>query len=212
MTTTTEHGLICPDGDDYAALALMMQADALATEAALDSISDSLDTFNLRPSVVAVTTTATSSTGSAGETLYSLSSGTLAISYNNITPVPTLVLGAVRITIPRSGWYAYGAYMNPQAVGAVTAFSRRTVYAIATRIVSGVTTQLSQVVKRTVDNNVAGGEFIVASSGTFYAAAGTTVDVTAYWSHANAASNVLVNSGARVWCHFIGSGVEIGSA
>lgn len=211
MTTTTAHGLICLEDGDYAALALAMQGTALATEAALDGISDSLDTFNLRPSVVAITTTTSGPNSTFGESLFALT-GTLALSYNNITPTPTLVVGAIRITIPVTGWYAYGSYMNMQAVGAVTAFSRRTIYATATRVVSGVPTQLSQVVWRTVDNNVAGGEFLDVSGGSFYAAAGTVVDVAAFWSHANAASNVQVNPGARIWCHYIGSGVEIGSA
>lgn len=212
MSTTTEHGLICLEDEDYAALALAMQGTAQAVEAALDAISDGLDTFNLRPSVVALTSTATTAAGSVGEAQFSLSSATSAIDYNNMTPVPTIVSGGLRITIPKTGWYAYGAYMNMQAVGAVTAFSRRTVFAVATRTLSGVTTQLSQVVQRTVDNNVAAGEFIVASGGSFYATVGTTVDVNGLWSHANAASNVQVNPGARTWCYFIGSGVEIGSA
>lgn len=212
MTTTTGHGLICLEDGDYAALALAMQGTAIATEASLDSISDSLDTFNRRPSAVAVTTTIAGPNSSLGETVFTLSSATSVFMYNNMTPSPTLVSGAIRITIPVSGWYAYGAYMNMQATGAVTAFSRRTIQATATRIVSGVNTQLSRIVWRTVDNNVAGGEFLAVSGGSFQAAAGTTVDVAAFWSHANAASTVQVNPGARTWCHFIGSGVEIGSA
>ena len=125
MTTTTAHGLICLEDGDYAALALAMQGTAQATEAALDGISDSFDTFNMRPSVVAVTTTATGAASSFAEQPFTMSSATMVLDYNNITPTPTLVSGAIRITVPVTGWYAFGAYMNMQATGAVTAFSRR---------------------------------------------------------------------------------------
>jgi hypothetical protein len=209
VTTLTDHGLVCLDGADYGAVALALQADALAVEAALDSISDSFDSFYLRPVVLAATTTLVAQP-SSGEQVFGM--GPWAVAYSNFVPAPTTAASSgARITIPRTGWYAYGGYANMIATGAVTALSRRTLYANATRTISGVGTVLSQVVWRTVDTGT-GGEFLTAANGTFYATAGNTVDVQVQFSHTNAASTVGVQIGAKLWCHFIGSGVEIGSA
>jgi hypothetical protein len=56
------------------------------------------------------------------------------------------------------------------------------------------------------------GEWLACSAGTFYALAARTVSIVAQTIHANAASTVNNMAGARTWCYFIGSGVEIGSA
>lgn len=209
MSTLTDHGLVCLDEEDYGAVALALQADALAVEAALDSVSDSFDTFLARPAVLATTTVGVGPTASGGEAFNRV--GTWAVSYSDFTPVPTTVpLSGVRITVPRTGWYSYGGFINLVASGAITALSRRTVAANATRIVSGVSTLLSQVIWRTVDTST-GGEFLTVTGGTFYATAGTVVDVQVLQSHGNLASGINVIAGSRLWCHFIGSGVEIGS-
>jgi hypothetical protein len=209
VSTETPHGLVCLDGEDYAALALAMQADALATEAALTGISDAFDQFLLRPVILATTTAGTAGVASNGEALSGV--GTWSVTYSNFLPAPTTsAFTGVRFTVPRTGSYAYGAYINLVAAGAVTALSRRTVYATASRVVSGVVTTLSQVVWRTVDTGTAG-EFLTAAGGSFYALQGTTVDVQVYESHGNLASGINCPAGSRLWCHFIGSGVEIGS-
>lgn len=208
--TTTEHGLLCPGPEEYAAIALLMQHDALAIEAALDSISDAFDTTLLRPVVLATTTAINGPNSTSGEIVFNMTSW--SVTYTNFVPVPTTAApSGIRITIPRTGWYKYGAFANMVATGAVTAFSRRTLFASATQNTVGSSVVLSQIVWRTVDTNTAG-EFLVASGGSFYARAGATIDVQAQWSHANAASTVQVNAGARIWCHYAGSGVEIGSA
>ena len=207
MIPVGNHGLGCLDDEDYAAIALYMQGQGLIIDTALSQISNSLDTFYLRPSVVAQTTGVAGPASSGGEQLFGLS-GNWALTYSNFTPVT--ISSGVRITIPRTGWYTYGCYGNLQTTGAVTALSRRTLYARATRQTVGVSAQLSQAVFRTVDTNT-GGEFLVASSASFYATEETVVDIEGYWSHTNAASLVQVNSGARLWCHFDGSGIEIGS-
>jgi hypothetical protein len=209
VSTTTDHGLVCFDGNDYAAIALAMQHDAFAVEAALDSISDSFDIALTDPYFIGVTTATNGPLASGGEQLFGIGAWSLLTS--NFTPVPTTAANAgFRVTIPRTGWYGYGVYANQVAAGAVTAFSRRTLIGRATLQQSGNATQLSQITWRTADTNTAG-EFLIASGGTFRATAGTTVDVEAYWSHTNAASSVSIPAGARIWFHFLGSGVEIGS-
>lgn len=205
-----DHGLKCLAEEDYAAIALYMQDQALVIDSVLDGMSDSLDTFNLRPGFTAATTGVNGPVASGGEQLQGL--GNWSMVYSNFTPAPTTgVSFGIRMTAPRTGWYEHGAYINAQASGAVTANSRRTLYARAYRVVGTGNVLLSETVWRTGDTNT-GGEFLVSSGGSFYATAGTSIIITPYWSHANAASNVQVNAGAKLWCWFIGSGVEIGSA
>lgn len=210
MIPVGTHGLSCLGEEDYAATALYMQDQGIIIDSAFDAVSDALDSTFRRPSIVAATTTVAGPNATASEAIYTMSA-TWAFAYNNYTVAPLLLSSGFRITVPRTGWYNYGFYANLAATGAVTAFSRRTIYAKATRQSTGVSTVLSQVSFRTVDTNTAG-EFLVASNAAFYATIGSTVDIEGFWSHGNAASTVQVNTGARLRCHFIGTGVEIGSA
>lgn len=208
MTTVTDHGLVCLDDNDYSAIALAMQADAYATEAAIGSVNTSLTTALTRPYVNAVTTVGQGPLSSGGEILEN--QGVWAIASTNIPVVTTAAVSGIRITIPRAGVYRYGTYCNLVAAGAVTAVSRRTIVGRATRRVLGIGNTLSLITWRTWDTNT-GGEHLIASGGTFLALAGQTVDVDSFWSHANLASNVSSTAGARIWCIYMGSGVEIGS-
>lgn len=209
MTTYTDHGLACLGEEDYAAVALAMQHDALATEAALDAVSDAFDTYYQRPYATAVTTGATGPVSSAGESIFGI--GSWSLSNTNMAGATAVVNVGLRLTMPETGWYSYQAYANMVAAGAVTANSRRTLYARASRRISTTNTLLDQVVWRTVDTNTAG-EYLIADGNAFFALAGWTIDIEALWSHANAASNVSVTTGAKLTCYFLGSGVTIGSA
>lgn len=209
MTTYTDHDLACLGDEDYAAVALAMQHDALATEAALDAVSDAFDTYYLRPYATAVTLATGGAVASAGETIFSITGWSLGSTNMPGATAPSIV--GLRLTMPKTGWYSYQAYASLVAAGAVTAFSRRTLYARASRRIATNNTLLDQVVWRTVDTNTAG-EFLIADGNAFFAMAGWTIDIEALWSHANAASNVSVAAGARLNCYFLGSGVTIGSA
>lgn len=210
MTTYTDHGLACLGDEDYAALALAMQHDALAIEASLDAVSDAFDTYYQRPYATAVTTGTNGPVSSAGESVFTIGSWSLGNTNMAGATAPTSV--GLRLTIPRTGWYSYQASANMVAAGAVTAFSRRTLIARASRRVATVNTILDQVTWRTVDTNTAG-EYLIVDGNAFFALAGWTIDVDSQWSHANAASNVSIPAGgARLTCFFLGSGVTIGSA
>jgi hypothetical protein len=209
MIPVGTHGLSCLGEEDYAATALYMQDQALIIDSVLDGISDQLDTAAMRPVFIGTTTSISGPNSTFGEILFNITGWT--VTYSNLPSTPTLASAGLRFTVPRTGWYNYGVYANLVAVGAVTALSRRTVAARATRQTVGTPTILSQATFRTIDTNT-GGEFLVASDGSFFSAAGTVVDIEGFWSHTNVASNVQVNIGSKLWCHFIGSGVEIGSA
>jgi hypothetical protein len=208
VTTYTDHGLACLSDTDYAAIALAMQVDALATDAALDAISDALGTHYTNPYMVARTTAnAGPFTTTAAEPEITIPNWTVTSS--NMTTASAT--SGVRVTIPRAGWYAHGCYMNLVASAGITALSRRTSIARATLIAPGTAIVLSEVFWRTVETST-GGEFLVSSGGMFYAAANTTVNILALLTHGNLASGINVIAPARIWCHFVGSGVEIGSA
>lgn len=209
MTTYTDHGLACLDDEDYAAVALAMQHDALATEAALDAVSDAFDTYQMRPYATAILTTPNGPVASGGETIFGLVGWTVGA--NNIPGIITAGTSGMRITVTKTGWYRAHAYANIVAAGAVTANSHRTLYIRATRRIFTSPTILDDTGWRTADTNT-GGEYLTVCGNGFYLVAGQTVDVEAFWSHTNLASNVSVPAGARIDCYFLGSGVVIGSA
>lgn len=200
MTPLGNHGLACLDPGDYAAIALYMQDQGIAIDAALDGISDDFDSFNLRPGFL--------SSSNANQAFASGVTGNFGAStvlYSNFA-----VTGIV-MTTPRAGWWQYGANVNMVATGAVTANSLRKLTVSAVLTTSGPPQTLSTTSDQSFETNTAG-EWLACSAGTFYAAAGRTVSISAETLHANAASTVNNIAGARTWCFFIGSGVEIGSA
>lgn len=211
MTTYTDHGLVCPDDGDYAAVALAMQADALATDAALDAISDKFDQANLRPYTVWVSTTS-GSYATNGEAELVLFGNWAVVQTNMASSLLTVtVSGAVQFNPPLAGWWNMGVYENLSLVGAATAFSRRTAYARAYQLVGSTQMPIALTISRTYESSV-GGEHLIASGARFYAQPGQNIVLTASLSHSNAASQVQYNVGCRIWCYYLGSGVEIGSA
>lgn len=209
MTTYTDHGLACLGDEDYAAIALAMQHDAFATEAALDAVSDAFDMYYQRPYATAVTLAPGGAVSSGGETIFGI--GGWSLSNTNMPGATAPAAVGLRLTMPKTGWYSYQCYASLVAAGAVTAFSRRTLYARASRRIATNNTLLDQAVWRTVDTNTAG-EFLVADGNAFFAMSGWTIDIEGLWSHTNVASNVGVAAGAKLTCYFLGSGITIGSA
>lgn len=202
MLSVGDHGLSCPTPQDYAALALHTQNEGTVIDNVLDSISDDFDSFYLRPGIIALSTstvlnTAINVTGGIGGS---------TVLYSNFT-----VLGGVGFITPRPGWWQYGANVNMVAAGAVTAGSYRKLIVSAILSGSGPATTLSSTSDLSFDTNTAG-EWVACSAGTFYSPAGRNITIRVETMHGNAASGVNNNAGARTWCYFIGSGVEIGSA
>lgn len=211
MTTYTDHGLVCPDSGDYAAIALAMQADAVATDTALDTISDQFDRAKLRPYALWISTTSGTyaTNGEAELTLF----GNWAVVQTNMTSslLTPSISGAVQFNPPLAGWYDFGVYETLSLVGAATANSRRTAFARAYSLLGSVQTLIGSSISRTYESST-GGEFLIASGARFYAQPGQNIVLLANLSHSNAASQVQYNVGCRIWCYYLGSGVEIGSA
>lgn len=209
----TGHGLVCPDDGDYGALALLMQADATAVESSLVAISNSLNLIYDEPYAMFTTTVGNGPLATGGEQEYNEGSWSLTGSQAITSTIGGSLLGSVAtLTITKTGWYEFGNYVNLTLAGAATAFSRRNVFARAYTLASGVPVLLELIRWRTVENSQAGGEFLIASGGTFYGVAGVSILLTGTWSHANAASSVSCIAGSLFWVNYIGSGIEIGSA
>jgi hypothetical protein len=202
MEPVGNHGLACLGDEDYAAIALYMQNQGLVIDAALDAISDDFDSFFLRPGFLSA------STATVLNTAINVSGGigASALVYNNFP-----MLGPTVFLTPRAGWYQFGANVNMVAAGAVTANSYRRLTVSAVLSSSGPPTTLSTVADLSFDTNTAG-EWLVCSAGSFYSPASRNITISARTMHGNAASGVNNMAGARTWCWFIGSGVEIGSA
>lgn len=214
MTTQTDHGLVCLSEEDYAAVSLAMQVDALAADASLQSINTSFGSVNSYPYALFVTTAGGSAASNSEQ---QIGQGTWATvssrGFTTVSSATILLGGVVTIQVTKTGWYEYGNYLNLTLVGAATAFSRREIYASVYALNTSTTpTRLDEVRWRTVENSVTGGEFLIASGGSFYASAGTTILPVARWSHANLASQVAFQPGALFWITYAGTGVEIGSA
>lgn len=215
MTTYTDHGLVCLDDTDYAAIALAIQTDAVATDAALTDITASFNSVNSQPYALLVTTTGNGPLITVDQ---EYTEGNWSLVSSRGLPISAgggvFTGSAASFISPISGWFEYGNYVNLTLAGAATAFSRRNVFARAYGVdtYSGIPVRLDEVRWRTVENSVAGGEFLIASGGTFYATAGQLIYLTATWSHANLASGVSSTVGALFWLNYISTGIEIGSA
>lgn len=208
MITVGSHGLTCPEGTDYGAIALYMQDQAQVIDGALDGISDDLDTFFTQPVILATSTATYGPNSSFAEQIFCIA-GTWAITYDNSPLLVTPTTCGFQFTVPRSGVYKFGGYVNAISSGAVTNFSRRTLYSRA-YLISTVTTLLNQVSWRTEETNT-GGEFLMVGGGTFQATAGQLVEVQLLASHTNG-TGLNYQAGAKLWCHWVGTAIEIGSA
>lgn len=112
MTTVGDHGLSCLDGASYAALALSMQANAQAINAALVASRASYTAYGNR--YVRKFTSTSASAGIGANSGVVLPDGTAA------QTTMTQFLGVLP-----AGWYAASACITYQEDGAVTALSYR---------------------------------------------------------------------------------------
>lgn len=208
MATTSDHGLLCPDDEEYGAQTLVIQHDALAADAALDGISDSFDSFYLRPSMLWTTTAPTNTSATALLTVFS-QIGSFGLTYENS---PGFVSTFGTFDVVRSGWYQFGNCANMTPSGGVTAASARLLRATASRSSTTGNVILAQVLDLSFETNTGNGEWLITSGGTFYATTGQRIVIVSEVAHTNAASALTVAAGAKMWCYYIGSGVEIGSA
>lgn len=210
MATTTDHGLICPSEDDYGATALFMQQNALQAEAALLDQRSKLNAYVNRPAVY-FTSTATSSFASAGGEVMpdgrdgnqvSFAGGTISGGGVTVASPPG---GLIALLLPTAGWYDIGGYFNCIPAGAVNVGSERVLYVsvFQTNADNPALNPRTIFEIRTTETNTGGGEFL-NTSGLIYLNSSTTASIGLYESHQNTSSNLVIQTGAKLWLSFMG--------
>lgn len=207
MTTYTDHGLVCLDGDDYAAIALAMRTDALAVDAALVDIDTDLSNYRNRIWWNAVNTSSISVSSSGGgvyaEGIVGEStpgSGSATITANGVSPI----LGA---QILPTGWYLMGTTAN-WTVATPNNNTTRTLMVYDSKFSGGLTVDDRVYLRVTGEQSTGGGSADV--SGFFYSDGVLQTQVLGVLSHANTSSNIVVAAGNwRTWFMYMGSGLVI---
>lgn len=204
-----DHGLICLDGSDPAAIALIMQTDAETIDDTLTQVSDALTGYNNRGWALATTT----SSYTLGQTAFDFvdgqglpgAPGLLGSSSESIQSFGISAPPFFSPALP-AGWYLAGAYASFQATGAVTANSRRNL-GLAWFSSTVGTDAYEYAINMVYESNTAGDAMTV--TGMFYADGVTEYQLDGFFWHNNAASTMQVNAGAKVWIAAAGSGVVI---
>lgn len=209
MSQLTEHGLVCLDESEYAATALAMQVDAQAINAIANAQSTSLNTYNNRPWLLSTSTVATTGAQSTNEfVLGSAFPGlTLSLSPTSGTVVRSGMSSFVTTgAINPAGWYQVGLFASFQATGAVNTFTRRTL-CLQWQYFDGGTAVYDQAIETCYESNTGGDGMTV--SGCFYADGAHKYFPTALFAHRNSSSTMTVNTGAKMWIVYLGSGVTL---
>lgn len=206
MIPIGSHGLGCLDPEDYAALALYMQETALDIEAALTAESASLDEYRLRTSLEFVSVV-TSSHAAGGGTVMPDGRAANGIDFTGATVLgggATGIVpgnGSISFIPPRSGWYDIGGYTNAIPAGGVTVGSERVLYINAIQTPDPPATNASVLFQERVTDTNTGGEFLNVS-GLVYFVGGRLASIQVLVSHANVASNLVMQIGSKVWVAF----------
>lgn len=208
MTKTTDSGLICLTDKDYAAVALAEQCSTAQVDASLLTLNTGLTAYNNRPWATAVTTASGTSNNtladfvlgtqpSGGVSIHSLAHSTAA---SGLSGLPTM-------TLPPAGWYLAGATCTFQATGAVNANTRRDLILTWAYAVNGINQWNQQSVHSVYESNTGGDADTV--TGMFFADGLRNYTLQATFIHKNTSSTMQVNTGARYWVQYLGTGLVI---
>lgn len=211
MTTYTDHGLICLDGDDYGAVALAMQEDAIRLDETLTEINTSINGYRNRTWWNAVNTSSITINNASG---FEMPEGFIGEDSPNsgswsITANGTAATSAFKI-LP-TGWYHMGATVN-WTVATPNNNTRRTLLLWNTLFVNGqgsdTVTYDRLYLRNTGEQSTGGGSMHV--SGFFHSDGVTPQYIVSGLSHLNTSSDLVVAAGNwRTWFTFMGSGLVI---
>lgn len=210
VTDIGNHGLTCLGEEEYAAVALYMQATAKTVEDNLTAQQAAFDAYRNRTSILFTSTI--SSSYAAGSVV-----GGVVMPDGRLAGVTTMtgatvsgggatvlsVSSVITMTVPRSGWYDFGGYCNVIAAGAITANSERLIYTQVRQTPEPAGgNPLVSFRERTIETNT-GGEFLNVS-GLVFLLADRNFTVAQYVTHENLASNVVTQAGAKIWLAYMG--------
>lgn len=212
--TIGNHGLYCPEFDDYAAVALYMQDLGTRIDDALTAQSDALNSFVNSPAMLL--TNSVARTLPVALPIDSLIFDTILYLNNtfmsfepNVGGENVIYIGSpagAPTTIPYlRGAYSYGVAVRMSAVGPVTLGSVRQVSAFATDEIAAPFQAFSACGDQAIDMNV--GSDIGIEGQTNMLLAGTSgVTIKPFATHDNVASDVTIFAGdARFWVFYNGA-------
>lgn len=208
MKPVGDHGLTCLDGADYSAIALNLQGNAKTDDSVLTQIQSTLEGYNDYPWFSLIST---SSDTFAQFTSEWTGSGSFPGShFINTYTITSFGLGnptfpQITPAVP-AGWWYLGGTCTFQATGAITANSRRDLAIEWDSQPSGILTHEYSV--SSVWESNTGGDSLT-TVGMFYANGENTFFPDLVFNHKNAASTMTVNSGARLWGFYMGTGVTV---
>lgn len=220
MIPVGSHGLGCLDTQDYAAWALAMQCNAIATDAALEEVAEQFDAILERPwivvtnnNVLTVQDDATGGTlgpnGVVGETMNPTTGSSVNVQANGL---PTAYNSFDPTTLWPRGVYLLGASVTC-TFGAVTNNSIRQLLVYGIRDIGGNVSAVTNYVDLYYNTDFEGGGAPLGSSLSvfgFLESDGDLAFIQALFSHKNVAgaASVPVNN-FRLWATYLGSGLVI---
>lgn len=210
MNPVGTHGQGCLTPPEYGAVALAMQHNRNMVDAALAADQAALNSYNNRPWVQMVSTSAVSQLQSLGEwtPLTSWYGWTVM---TNTTAGNTVTSGGGQTntfnagTFP-TGWWNIGGYCSYQPTGVVTNLTRRQMCIQLFHSVQFVGVY-DTIVQTSFESNT--GTDAMTANDLFYLDNRYTYGITLGFAHRNSGSSVQVNSGAQIWANYIGTGVTI---
>lgn len=209
MNPVGTHGQGCLGDDEYGAVALAMQCNRDAVDAALTADQAALDGYNNRPWLQAVST----STVTQAQTLTEWVPGdvfpgfqVMGASGGATSTITSSGMAASLFTQFTTGWWNIGGYASYQPTGAVTNFSRRVLAVQVGRTVL-FNNEYETVLQTAYESNT--GTDSMTCQGMFFLDSQYTYFVNLMFAHRNSGSTVQINTGARIWMNFLGSGVTI---
>lgn len=204
------HGLYCPEFDDYAAVALYMQDLGTRIDTALAAQRDALDGFLNMPTIIVTSSVVKSvAPGDSGDTVFD------TVLFNNAPTMLTFATGTgfgnvIRIGSPAGalpvipylrGMWRFGATCRQTSSGAVTAYSLRTLN--LNLIDETATVTALSAVDRLYDTNTGGDEGQVAKHVGVLLDGTHGVEIRPTITNTNGV-NVNVLAGAYFWVTYSG--------
>ena len=209
MNPVGTHGQGCLTDTEYSAVALAMQHNRDAVDAALTQIQTDLEGYNERPWMQLVST----ATASGSQTSTEWTPGAVWNGFTimtNVTAAATLTASGMTNTFTAggflTGWWNIGGYASYQPTGAVTNNTRRLLCIQVNHLV-----QLNQVYDTIINTSFESntGTDSMTVNDMFYLDNQYTYGITLGLSHRNTGSSIQANVGARIWANYLGTGVSV---
>lgn len=209
MNPVGTHGQGCLGPEEYSAVALAMQCNRDAVDAALTTDQTALNGYNNRPWVQMTSTAAVSQLQTLGEWVPFTSWYGWTIMTNTTTGNTVVGGGGQGNTFLagnfRTGWWNVGGYASYQPTGAVTANTRRQLILQISHSV-----QFNQVYDSVLNTSFESGTSpdAMTVNDMVYLDNQFNYGFVLGFAHRNSGSSIQVNVGARIWANYLGTGVN----